>query len=159
MPIRLPKSESTVRATGGRGALLPGGPGERCSGSFVPASTATRKGNTPGFRPLAGSFALTPGDILVVDPALDRVPETEGRGALFRVDPVTGAREILSDFGDGANPGFVPLDPAVEADGRVLVIASRRIERGIEPGIESGTLFRVDPASGAVPCSPTSGFV
>lgn len=56
-----------------------------------------------------------------MDPELDLVVKTKSRGALFRVDPVTGAREILSAFGDGADPEFEPLDPAVEADGRVLV--------------------------------------
>ena len=39
---------------------------------------------------------LNPGDILVVDPSAG----TGGNGALFRVDPVSGERTVLSDFGD-----------------------------------------------------------
>src|SRR5262249_6628513 len=45
-------------------------------------------------------------------------------GALFRVNPSTGARTILSDFGSGANRGISPKDVAIEATGEILVIAS-----------------------------------
>lgn len=48
---------------------------------------------------------LNPGDILVVDFSAG----TGGSGALFRVDPTTGARTLLNDFGAGANQG---VDPA-----------------------------------------------
>jgi hypothetical protein len=50
-----------------------------------------------------------PGDILVIDPGAG----TGGLGALFRVDPITGARTLLSDFGVGANQGVFPWGVAV----------------------------------------------
>lgn len=52
---------------------------------------------------------LNPGDILVTD-ADDG---TGNLGALFRVDPSTGARTLLSDFGAGANQGANPFGVAV----------------------------------------------
>lgn len=52
---------------------------------------------------------LNTGDILVVDFSAG----TGGQGALFRVDPTTGARTLLSDFGVGANQGVDPLGVAV----------------------------------------------
>lgn len=49
------------------------------------------------------------GPILVID--LDA--GTGSQGALFRVDPVTGDRTLVSDFGSGANPGIDPIGLAV----------------------------------------------
>ncbi len=79
-----------------------------------------------------------PGDILVLDPTAG----TGGKGALFRVDPTTGDRTILSNFGVGANQGISPLGVAVEASGTILVIDSNAGTGGL------GALFRVDPTSG-----------
>ncbi len=45
----------------------------------------------------------------VIDPEAG----TGFQGALFRVDPTTGARTLLSDFGVGANPGQDPRGVAV----------------------------------------------
>lgn len=42
---------------------------------------------------------LNLGNILVIDINAG----AGGRGALFRVDPTTGARTVLSDFGSGDN--------------------------------------------------------
>jgi hypothetical protein len=82
---------------------------------------------------------LLPGDSLVVD--FDG--GTNGKGALFRVSPATGARTLLSDFGSGANQGLLPAGVAVEAAGTILVA-----DRG--DGTNSqGALFRVDPSTGA----------
>jgi hypothetical protein len=53
--------------------------------------------------------ALIPGEILVIDANA----RTNERGALLRVDPVTAARTIFSDFGSGANPGREPSGVAV----------------------------------------------
>lgn len=60
------------------------------------------------------------GTILVTDPAVG----TAGRGALFTVDPSTGNRTLLSDFGDGAQGplGAEPFGVALTADGTILVI-------------------------------------
>ena len=83
--------------------------------------------------------ALTPGEVLVIDSGAG----TGFQGALFVVDPATGARTVLSDFGSGANPGFNPVGVAVEPDGTILVID---INAGT--GFQ-GALFRVDPLTGA----------
>ena len=40
----------------------------------------------------------------------------EEHGALFRVDPVSGARTVLSDFGSGVNQGIFPNGVAVVPD-------------------------------------------
>ena len=59
---------------------------------------------------------------------------TGGFGALFRVDPMSGNRSLVSDFGNAAQ-GPLGLDPsglALEAGGTVLVIdqAPGRISTG-----------------------------
>jgi len=79
------------------------------------------------------------GQILVISP--DTGPD--GRGAVFRVDPSTGARALLSDFGVGANKGIDPWRVAVEPSGQILVI-DLRAGTG-----NKGALFRVDPSTGA----------
>ena len=38
------------------------------------------------------------------------------------MDPVTGARTLLHDFGVGANPGFQPFGVAVESSGQILAV-------------------------------------
>jgi DNA-binding beta-propeller fold protein YncE len=79
------------------------------------------------------------GTILVVDPS----GGPQLRGALFRVDPLTGARVVLSDFGDAVQgvTGVSPAQLAIEASGAVLVT---------DPGLgDGGALFRVDPVTGA----------
>jgi len=80
---------------------------------------------------------LNPGDILVVDNSYTS-DYTGGMGALFRVDPTTGERTILSDFSVGANQGCWPFGVAVERSGKILVI---------DPCAD--VLFRVDPTTGS----------
>jgi len=81
------------------------------------------------------------GTILVAD--VDG-PGVSGRGGLFRVDPGTGVRTVLSDFGDPSQGprGICPSDVAVEASGTILVG---------DPCSDTpdGALFRVDPGTGA----------
>jgi DNA-binding beta-propeller fold protein YncE len=76
---------------------------------------------------------------------IDRRAGLDGRGALFRVDPVTGARMLVSDFGDSRQGalGSRPTGIAVERAGTVLVVdpSAGRDQRG--------ALFRVDAATGA----------
>ncbi len=79
------------------------------------------------------------GDILVIDASAG----TGGNGALFRVDPTSGARTLLSNFGDGANQGILPMGVAVEASGNIIVIDPQAGTGGL------GALLRVDPTSGA----------
>ena len=82
----------------------------------------------------------TSGTILVTDPFVG----TDLRGMLFRVDPQTGTRTVLSDFGDaGQGPlGANPLGVAVEVAGTILVSDS------IDGTNLRGVLFRVDPQTG-----------
>ena len=67
---------------------------------------------------------------------------TDQQGALMRVDPATGHRVIVSDFGDptqGFSAGFL-ADVVVDASGRLIVS---------DFGFSGmGTLVRLDPASG-----------
>ena len=82
---------------------------------------------------------LNPGDILV----MDRDAGTGFKGGLFRVDPTTGARTLLSDFGVGTPAGVDPFGVAVESSGNILVTDSNAGTGGL------GALFRVDPSTGA----------
>ena len=70
-------------------------------------------------------------------------PSTTPLGLLYRIDPLTGARTILSDFNTGANTGREPEGVAVEADGQILVI-----DKHAGP-LTRGQLFRIDPQTGA----------
>ena len=90
--------------------------------------------------PVAVYAQLAPGDVLVID----REAGTSLKGALFRVDPVTGVRTLLSDFGK-ATQGPLGVDPvgvAVTATGTILVI-----DREAGTSLR-GALFRVDPVTG-----------
>ena len=83
---------------------------------------------------------LSPGNILVTDLGAG----TNMRGALFRVDPSTGARTILSDFGN-PDQGPVGLNPnalALNASGNILVTDA------LSGTDMRGLLFRVDPSNG-----------
>jgi hypothetical protein len=71
-----------------------------------------------------------------------------GGGALFRVDPVSGQRVLLSDFGNPAQgaTGSLLRNVAVDAAGAILV-TDQDVDDIIGPG--GGALFRVDPNTGA----------
>ena len=64
-------------------------------------------------------------------------------GKLFRVDAVTGARTVVSDFNSGLNPDANPTGIAVESTGSILVLDPNA---GFASG---GKLFRVDAVTGA----------
>jgi len=104
----------------------------------------------PAAGPPGGVVMEASGTILVVD----RGGGTEFRGALLRVDPVSGQRTPVSDFGDAAQGmlGRSPTGLAVEPDGKVLVIDppdARIIMVAIDPGDDPNKLFRVDPNTGS----------
>lgn len=87
------------------------------------------------------------GTILVTD--CNNLGDSPG-GLLFRIDPVTGQRTVLSDFGNPAEGSIAqfPSGIAVEALGSILVAApfAGSVPEGtLDPG---GALFRVDPVSG-----------
>lgn len=94
-----------------------------------------------GFGPIAVAIDNS-GSILVIDPGSGQIPG----GTLFRVDPATGQRTVVSDFTD-PNQGplsFAELsDVAVTSAGAILVLdASGGSENGL------GALLSVDPATG-----------
>jgi len=83
------------------------------------------------------------GDILVCD----QRGGTNGLGALFLVNPTTGQRTVLSDFGNPAQGSLGAgglSGVAVRADGRIFVTD---IFAG-EPLGAGGALFEVDPDTG-----------
>ena len=113
---------------------------------------------TSGFRTSISSFAnpsqgpLTKsprdlaidasGKIIVIDP----VAGTNGKGALFSVDPVTGFRTIVSDFGD---PSQGPSSVIVGQQFGVDIDLSGSIYVTDGFGITGrGVLFSIDPVTG-----------
>jgi sugar lactone lactonase YvrE len=96
-------------------------------------------GANPGSNPVAVTVEAS-GQILVAD---EGHPSTTPLGLLFRVDPQTGDRTLLSDFNQGGNTGREPAGVALEADGRILVA-----DKHAGP-LNRGMLFRVDPQNGA----------
>jgi cysteine-rich repeat protein len=82
------------------------------------------------------------GDALVID----LLAGTNGVGALFSVDPVTGLRTLLSDFGNPQQGplGFDPVDVTLGPHGDILVVDE---DRG--GGLTPGALFRVNPVNGS----------
>jgi hypothetical protein len=88
------------------------------------------------------SFGLAVGasSILVVDADFGQ----DDRGALFTVNPATGERTILSEFGNATQGpiGDNPYRLAVDASDSILVI-------DVDAGTNlQGALFRVDPLTG-----------
>ncbi|MGH8571268.1 MAG: hypothetical protein ACREX8_01670, partial [Gammaproteobacteria bacterium] len=103
-------------------------------------------GGVPG-----GVVLEASGTVLVVD----RGGGTDFRGALLRVDPVSGRRTTVSNFGNAAQGvlGRGPTGLAVEPDGKVLAIdpPDERVIKmlAIDPSDDPNTLFRVDPNTGS----------
>ena len=78
------------------------------------------------------------------------------RAVLVRIDPVTGARTIVSDFGDSGQGGLgvEPRGVAVEAGGSILVIdAQAGIGERVRGRVSSSGSI---PRPGSAPPSPTS---
>lgn len=91
---------------------------------------------------------LKAGDILVIDSlgGTDPLGGMNVRGALILVDPETGQRTELSDFGDPAQGplGLAPGSVAVDIEGRIFVTD---LFAG-EPNFDGSALFEVDPETG-----------
>ena len=96
-------------------------------------------GTNPGSNPTSVAVNAT-GQVLVTD---EGHPSTTPLGLLFRVDPLTGARTILSNFNTGPNTGREPEGSLLERDGQILVV-----DQHAGP-LTKGLLFRVDPLTGA----------
>ena len=89
---------------------------------------------------LPAQSQLITGDIVVSD-ANDG---TGNLGALFRVNPSTGVRTLLSDFGNVAQgpTGVDPRGVVIESSGNILVVDLGAGTGGL------GALFRVNPSTG-----------
>ena len=106
---------------------------------------ADGKQGTPGVRPSDVAVERTR-RILVVDADAG----TNARGSLSRIDPATGLRTPIHDFGnpDQASPGtplgLNPVGLAVESTGDILVV-----DAGVSTGGQGGEgrLFRVNPST------------
>ena len=105
--------------------------------------TSVSRFNTPilGTTPTSVAVEAT-GQILVTDEGHLTTP----LGLLFRIDPQSGLRTVLSDFNTGANTGREPAGVAIEADGQILVVDRHA---GIPGEPQGGLLFRIDPQTGA----------
>jgi hypothetical protein len=124
--------------TANRGALFSV---DLVSGSRVVVSDFGNAAQGPLGAYTIGVVVAADGTILVVDGNAG----TATRGAVFTVDPVTGARTILSDFGDATQGplGVTPIAITLDASGQILVA-------DLDDGSGNlGALFRVDPATGA----------
>jgi len=81
---------------------------------------------------LSPAAMLSPGDILVADTGLS------GPGGIFKVDPSTGDRTIVSGFGVGSGPSFGELfGIVITPNGDILV-----------SDVFGDSIFRVDPTTG-----------
>jgi sugar lactone lactonase YvrE len=122
--------------TDGRGALFRVDPGTGARTLVSDFGDPTQ--GVTGSRP-AGIAVEPSGDALVIDPSAGR----NHRGALFRVDSMTGIRTLLSDFGDAEQgpTGDDPVAIAIEPAGDILVA---------DPSVgDGGLLFRVNAETGA----------
>jgi streptogramin lyase len=85
------------------------------------------------------------GMVLVSDPDTGTVVSGIGpAGVIFRIDPSTGTRTILSDFGDPSQGpiGRDPFNMAIDASGNIIVADLRAGIAG------NGIIFSVDPITG-----------
>ncbi|HEY2040949.1 MAG TPA: hypothetical protein VGG95_14860 [Edaphobacter sp.] len=100
----------------------------------------------PDLNSFPNSVAVLPGGLLGLNPSLlvtDSYSGTQEKGTLFKVDPGTGLRTIVSDFGDqSGGPTGVDVDGVVVANSRILVLDGGAGTDGL------GALFTVDPQSG-----------
>ena len=91
------------------------------------------------------------GNILVIDDFAG----TDNKGTLFRVNPATGSRTVVSDFGDanqgplGNTPGSVAPVPPQPRLGDILVIDLEAGANPISAGNTGGALFIVNPLNGS----------
>lgn len=92
----------------------------------------------------AGALVLNPGDILTIESIPGGPPPLS---VLLRVDPVTGASEIISDPNHGVGPDLTLIGNAesaiaIEASGQILVTAV------LPAPSDEVVILRIDPATG-----------
>lgn len=100
----------------------------------------------PDLNSFPNSVAVFHGGLLGLSPGLlvtDSYSGTEEKGSLFKVDPGTGLRTLLSDFGDPSEgPMGVDVNGVVAANSKILVLDGGAGTHGL------GALFTVDLLSG-----------
>jgi hypothetical protein len=116
------------------------------SGNRTVISDFSNSGQGPLGREPIGVAVDSDGQFLVTD----REAGTDNKGLLFRIDPTSGNRVILSDFSDSAQgpTGCSPTGITIDESGNILVADS-----GSESGEEcsggfKGVLFSIDPSTG-----------
>ncbi len=129
-------------SAGGRGELFTVDP---ATGDRAVLSDFRDKSQGPRGRVPIG-VAVGPGGTIWV---LDNRAGTSFSGALFKVDPVSGARALVSDLGDPTQgqTSDEPQAVAVEAAGTILIVGSSVFTFGPGGGLTL-PLYRVDPATG-----------
>ena len=91
---------------------------------------------------LAAPAEAAPGDILVAD-----ANAFGGQGAIFRVDPATGAQTTVSSKGILLNPTGLALTPSGD-----ILVADQNADG------DTGAVIRVDPASGTQTIVSSRGY-
>ena len=98
-------------------------------GAFLSVPLFAQVGSGPDLSSPGGIAIEADGNLVVIDNNLV---------AVFRVDPISGDRTILSDASTGSGPVFgSPIGIAIEADGSLVVT-----------DFDLDAVFRVDPVSG-----------
>ena len=92
----------------------------------------------------SSAVTLNPGDILVAD-----LNAFGGPGAIFRVDPTTGAQTIVSSGGSFTGPAGIAITPSGD-----LLIANAG-----GPVPAPGSIIRVNPATGAQTTVSSGGYL
>jgi outer membrane protein assembly factor BamB len=134
---------STFAGTGRKGALyVLDESGQRSLLTDFGAPPLPGRKKQPDGKYVSSVAVEQDGTIVVVD------RQAGGQGELFAVDPNTGDRRVLSDFGDkNQGPkGKSPLDVATTPDGRILVTVSD--EGGGSCAGRCGVIVTVDPVTG-----------
>lgn len=91
-----------------------------------------------------GLLGLLGNTVLVADGSAG----TSGQGELFSVNPSTGARSVLSDFGNSAqgwvdsNPQSTPMSVTISPSGQIYVLVQELSSSG------GGAVVQVDPSTG-----------
>jgi len=132
--------------TNGLGALFTIDPGTGMRTLVSDFGNSNQGPVDPDLNSVPDGVAVLPGGLLGLSPSLlviDSFSGTQEKGTLFEVNPSTGLRTVLSDFGNQAGgPTGVNVDGVAVAGSTILVLDGGAGTNGL------GALFKVDPQSG-----------